>query len=103
ETVLYWLGKLRDWQERYNPISAPTPWGDLEIKHFGTTPPHPAVLEARGTACFLFRDATAAKKADRDKPLISDALERIWYYLLAKLAQRCLDSKDTLDDGSPLQ
>lgn len=103
EKVLYWLGKLRDWQERYNPISAPTPWADLEMKHFGSSPPHPAVLEARGSACFLFRDAAAANKADRQKPLISDALEGIWYYLLAKLEQCCVDNKETLDDGSPIR
>lgn len=103
ETVLYWLGKLRDWQERYNPISAPTPWGDLETKHFGTTPPHPAVLEARGASCFLFRDAAAANSADRQKPLISNAFDGIWYHLLAKLEQRCVEEKETLDDGSPIR
>jgi hypothetical protein len=66
DEVLYWLEKLRNWQERYNPIAAPTPWTELEEKHFGSTPPHTEVLAQRGSACFLFRDPTDDEK---DKPL----------------------------------
>jgi hypothetical protein len=103
ETVLYWLDKLRRWQENYNPISAPTKWVDLDRKHFGRTPPHPEVLELRGTVCFLFRDAAAANDDDRRKPLTYDALIPIWYKLLARLEQRCLSRDETLDDGTPIQ
>ncbi|MCB8747006.1 integrase family protein [Rhodoferax sp. U2-2l] len=102
ETVLYWLEKLRRWQERYNPIQMPMEWSALELKHFGDTPPHPEVLAARGTACFLFRDA-AAKGVDRQKPLVSTALHRPWYLLLARLEKRCAESNQTLDDGTPIQ
>jgi hypothetical protein len=102
ETVLYWLDKLRHWQERYNPIQTPIEWGKLETKHFGSTPPHPEVLAARGTACFLFRDA-AAKGIDRHKPLIAGALDRPWYLLLARLEKRCAENSQTLDDGTPIQ
>lgn len=102
ETVLYWLDKLRQWQERYNPISAPLAWRDLEYKHFGCTLPHPEVLEARGIACFLFRDA-AAEGNDRQKPLTSQALDRPWYLLLASLERRCEERGETLDDGTPIQ
>ena len=102
KTVLYWLDRLRQWQERYNPISAPVAWRDLETKHFGFTPPHPKVLEARGTACFLFRDAVTAGR-DRQKPLAKNALERPWYMLLARLEQRCAENDETLDDGTPIQ
>ena len=83
DEVLYWLEKLRIWQERYNPIAAPTPWTELEVKHFGRTPPHREVLAHRGSACFLFRNAT-----EGDKPLVSDALDRLWYLLLEKLETR---------------
>lgn len=102
ETVLYWLDRLRQWQERYNPISAPMTWRDLETKHFGRTPPHPEVLEARGTTCFLFRDA-AAEGVDRQKPLIQNAINRPWYLLLARLEKRCEERGETLDDGRPIQ
>ena len=103
ETVLYWLEKLRRWQERYNPIDAPMAWVELESKHFGRTPPHPEVLEARGTACFLFRDAAAHNVANRQKPLIDTSLDRLWYRLLARLEQRCVERDETLDDGTPIQ
>ncbi|WP_211209785.1 gamma-mobile-trio integrase GmtZ [Uliginosibacterium gangwonense] len=102
ETVLYWLAKLRCWQERYNPINEPMAWAALEAKHFGCTPPHPEVLEARGSACFLFRDA-AAKHDDRQKPLGDNSLSRIWYRLLARLEQCCLARDETLDGGTPIQ
>lgn len=102
ETVLYWFIKLRLWQERYNSISSPVAWRDLERKHFGNTPPHPEVLEARGMACFLFRDA-AAMGTGRQKPLIAPALERPWHLLLTRLEQRCLERGETLDDGTPIQ
>ena len=100
DAVLYWLEKLRNWQEHYNPIAAPTPWTALERKHFGRTPSHPEVLAQRGAACFLFRDPT---DGEGEKPLISSALSRIWYKLLAKLEQRCAEQRDTLDNGTPLR
>lgn len=102
EAALYWLEKLRNWQERYNPISAPMAWVELEGKHFGRTPPHPEMLEQRGTACFLFRDA-AADGDDRQKPFIKNALDLLWYKLLARLEQRCVERDETLDDGTPIQ
>jgi len=102
ETVLYWLDKLRHWQERYNPIQIPMEWGMLETKHFGYTPPHPEVLAARGTACFLFRDA-AAKGADQQKPLAKVALERTWYQLLDRLEKSCAERGEALDDGTPIK
>lgn len=102
EAALYWLEKLRQWQENYNPISAPTKWVDLSSKHFGRTPPHPEVLESRGTVCFLFRDAAAGNDDDRRKPIASAALDRVWYRLLARLEQCCLERDETLDDGTPI-
>jgi len=100
--ALYWLPKLRNWQERYNPIAKPTQWVSLTSKHFGYTPPHPEVLEARGTACFLFRDPTG-EGDDRQKPLSAGHLDFLWYKLLARLEQRCLDRGEMLDDGTPIR
>ena len=100
DEVLYWLEKLRNWQERYNLITAPTPWAELESKHFGGTPPHPDVLAQRGSAFFLFRDPT---DGEGDMPLNSDSLKPIWYKLLAKLEARCAKDKETLDNGMPLR
>ncbi len=99
DEVLYWLEKLRNWQERYNPIAAPMPWTELERKHFGRTPPHPEDLAQRGSACFLFRDPT---DADGDKPITDGPLLALWYKLLATLQQRCAERGETLNDGTPL-
>lgn len=103
EAVLYWLAKLRRWQECYNALKTPTAWAELEVKHFGATPPHPEILEARGSACFLFRDAATASKDGQRKPIISAAIDPIWYRLLARLEQRCLARAETLDDGTPIR
>ncbi len=100
DEVLYWLEKLRNWQERYNPIAAPTPWTDLKSQHFGGTPPHAEVLAQRGSACFLFRDPTAD---EANKPLDSNSLKPIWYKLLARLEKRCANNHETLDNGTPLR
>lgn len=98
--ALYWLEKLRNWQERYNPITKPTQWTALKRKHFGGTPPHPAVLSQRGATCFLFRDPTDVVG---DKPLIDLSLNRLWYKLLARLEERCSKTGETLDDGTHLR
>ncbi|MFM1978925.1 MAG: hypothetical protein RLZ68_190 [Pseudomonadota bacterium] len=100
DEVLYWLEKLRNWQERYNPITAPTPWTELGNNHFGYTPPHTDVLAQRSSACFLFRNPT---DVERDKPLHSHSLGSIWYKLLARLEKRCADYGEKLDNGTPLR
>jgi len=100
DEVLYWLEKLRNWQERYNPIAVPTQWTDLDGKHFGRTPPHPDVLAQRGSTCFLFRDPT---DGEGDKPLDKDSVKTLWYKLLARLERRCADRDEALDNGTPLR
>lgn len=102
DPVLYWLSKLRQWQERYNPLDAPMDWGSLEHKHFGYTKPHPQVLASRGSACFLFRDA-AANGVDKYKPIPEQPLVKLWYKLLYKLEQRCATRGERLDDETPIQ
>ncbi|MGU1101189.1 VPA1269 family protein [Pseudomonas aeruginosa] len=51
DDLVYWFIILRDWQSKYNPISAPTRWTDI------STPQkiNKKILQARGTQCFLFR------------------------------------------------
>lgn len=100
DEVLYWLEKLRNWQAHYNPIAAPTPWAELDQKHFGRTPPHPEVLAQRGAVCFLFRDPT---DGEGDKPLVDYSLGILWYKLLARLEERCIGRSETLDNGTPLR
>jgi hypothetical protein len=67
EELLYWLEKLRNWQQKYNPIDSPTSWDELEVKHLGQTKSE-VQLAHLPDACFLFRQA-AAKGDSRAKPI----------------------------------
>jgi hypothetical protein len=50
EDLAYWLVLLRKWQEKYNPISAPTSWSQCQRTNFNEVQ-----LKAKGINCFLFR------------------------------------------------
>ncbi|WP_318515430.1 gamma-mobile-trio integrase GmtZ [Photobacterium leiognathi] len=102
EDVLYWLEKLRNWQEKYNPISKPTDCTTLERKHTKCIMSK-AYLSAMGHSCFLFRDASASKQDDRSKPIPDAPVSRLWYKLLHQLEQHLLASGDTLSDGTALR
>lgn len=68
ERVLYWLEKLRNWQEKYNPVEKPTMWSALKPKHLGDVKAG-TYLERMGSACFLFREASAGRASETDKPI----------------------------------
>lgn len=99
--VLHWLAKLRNWQEKYNPIDQPTPCSELEVKHFGHTKSEQQQREM-GAICFLFRDARASGP-DRVKPVPSVAIDNTWYLLLLALENRVAARGQTLSDGSRLR
>lgn len=101
EDVLYWLEKLRNWQEKHNPIEAPTACTDLDDKHLGGAKSENQ-KQQMGFMCFLFRDPTAKSKTDRSKPIIKTAFNGHWYKLLAELEARIANRGQTLDDGSPI-
>ena len=99
--VLRWLEKLRDWQAKYNPITAPMPWTDLEFRHLGSLKAESS-LKAMGATCFLFRDATGQGE-DRFKPIVaSGALDSLWYKLLQALENQCAANKILDLAGNPL-
>jgi hypothetical protein len=97
--LLYWLEKLRNWQEKYNPIPEPTSCTTLQKKHFGQTKSEQS-KKNMGNLCFLFRHASA-KGADRLKPIPGDQMiSRFWYALLEKLQNQLSVQGITLDDDS---
>lgn len=102
ENVLYWLEKLRNWQEKYNPINKPTDCLTLERRHTGLIKSK-ANLKALGHICFLFRDARANNAKDRDKPILEMSVQKFWYKLLQQLENNLLASGDTLSNGKPLR
>lgn len=85
EEMQYGLAKLRDWQQKYNPISKPTAWTELTSNQLGHAKDM-KILKAMGNATFLFRDATQEKNTF---PIRKKALdEPLWYKLL-----QCLEEK----------
>ena len=96
EEALYWLSKLRDWQEKYNPIDSPTPWTELEKKHLGDIKDI-NILRQMGVSTFLFRDPTYELKEDKSKPIRQMGLEPLWYKLLSELEKELQASNDTDD------
>lgn len=101
EELLYWLEKLRNWQEKYNPIVTPTACTELEAKHFGVAKSGQQQREM-GAICFLFRDASA-NGANCNKPVTTSPLYALWYRLLNELEERVAVRGQTLSDGSRLR
>jgi hypothetical protein len=101
EEVLYWLEKLRNWQEKYNPIAKPTDCTTLLAKHTRNIKSQ-SQLESMGDIAFLFRDAST-KEDDRSKPIDSDGLKGFWYKLLLTLQNHLAEQGNTLDNGERLK
>ncbi|WP_332395988.1 integrase family protein [Vibrio metschnikovii] len=101
EEVLYWLEKLRNWQEKYNPITKPTDCTTLLKKHTKHKKSDKQ-LESMGEIAFLFRDASSKGK-DRHKPIPNTATDSFWYQLLLKLENQLAEQGNTLDNGERLK
>lgn len=102
EEVLYWLEKLRNWQEKYNPIVKPTDCTTLQSKNIGKTKSQ-TQLESLGEIAFLFRDASA-KGDDKYKPFYGAVtLASFWYQLLLTLENQLAEQGNTLDNGERLK
>ncbi|CAE6895788.1 Putative phage integrase [Vibrio sp. B1ASS3] len=101
EEVLYWLEKLRNWQEKYNPIAKPTDCTTLQVKHTKHKKSR-AYLESMGEIAFLFRDASA-RGEDKHKPVMDNSLDSFWYQLLLTLENQLAEQSNTLENGERLK
>lgn len=101
QELLYWLEKLRNWQEKYNPLPHPISWRELDHRHL-RGPRSEYQLAKMPNTCFLFRDA-AAHDDDKYKPIIDDTLFSLWYRLLRDLEQRCTRRGEAAIEGKPLR
>ncbi|EIO3972265.1 integrase family protein [Vibrio vulnificus] len=101
EEVLYWLEKLRNWQEKYNPIAKPTDCTTLLKKHTGKKKSDKQ-LQSMGEIAFLFRDASA-KGEDKQKPIPPTATDTFWHQLLLTLENQLAERGNTLDNGERLK
>lgn len=102
EEVLYWLEKLRNWQEKYNPIDKPTDCTTLLAKHIDKKKSK-AQLESMGEIAFLFRDASAKDENKHKLIQYSTGLKIFWYRLLLTLENQLAEQGDTLDNGERLK
>lgn len=85
EEAQYWLAKLRDWQQKYNPVDKPTPWLNLKQKHFGHIKDN-KILKQMGSTTFLFRNPSTF--GEEDMPIRKSGLEPLWHKTLTELENR---------------
>ncbi len=101
EELLYWLEKLRNWQEKYNPIEKPVDCTTLLKKHTQEQKSKQQ-LESMGEVAFLFRDASS-EGDDRSKPIPFTGIAVFWYNLLLTLENQLATQGVTLDNGERLK
>ncbi len=99
--LLFWLEKLRNWQEKYNPLTEPMSWRNLDHRHM-CGPKSEYQLSKMPDTCFLFRNA-AGHGAERYKPVIDDSLYSFWYRLLGELELRCEARGETVAEGKAIR
>lgn len=94
----YWLEKLRNWQEKYNPIKSLVDWKELEKKHMAMKTE--VQLAAYPVTAFLFR---LAESAHPHLPMPIAGLDRLWFLCLEKLEQRLGQRHETLPNGRAIR
>ncbi len=100
QDVFYWLEKLRNWQEKYNPISRRTDWTELDGRHIKIK--SDVQLAAYSDTCFLFR-LPEVREGEHHLPIQIKGLDYCWFSLLEALELRLADSGETHRNGSPIK
>lgn len=100
QDIFYWLEKLRNWQERYNPISRRTDWTELDGRHLKVK--SEVQLASYPGVCFLFR-MPEADDGERHLPLKEFTLSPAWFRLLEALEQRLASRGETHRNGTPIR
>jgi len=96
EELLYWLEKLRNWQEKYNPIDRLTKGTELRRVHTGQAKSKKQ-LQEMGEFAFLFRARNSRYCIGGEDP------RNPWYRLLSKLEEDVFVSGQTLSNGDRLR
>lgn len=99
-TVLYWLERLRNWQEKYNPIEGPVSCQDMPQTVIGDKTPEQRMR--MGSLCCLFRDAAHRDQTRRKMPIVNSQMGGLWKKILMKLEDVCEEKGHTTSDGSRL-
>ncbi|MDR6391202.1 VPA1269 family protein [Paraburkholderia phenoliruptrix] len=99
QDVFYWLEKLRNWQEKYNPVTRRTSWAELDGRHMNVK--SDVQLAGYPDACFLFR-LPEAQDGERHLPIRDGGLDVCWFSMLEALELRLADRGETHRNGSPI-
>lgn len=92
------FARLRDWQEKYNPVHGPTEWSDIvELK----SNKHADDLRRRGANYFLFRDPCNRHRPDL--PVTDVRLRNLWLKLMEELQRRMQLAGETLASGEAVK
>ncbi|MEW5838068.1 MAG: VPA1269 family protein [Pseudomonadota bacterium] len=100
QDVFYWLEKLRNWQEKYNPVSRRTAWAELDGRHIKAK--SEVQLAGYPDACFLFR-LPETRDGEQNLPITLDTLDKPWFVLLEALELRLADRGETHRNGTPIR
>lgn len=98
--VLYWTERLRNWQEKYNPISSLVSCMVLPEKILGDKTP--AQKSQMGEMAFLFRDG-AGQVNERSWPVTDSKVSFLWERALRELENICALKGHRAADGSLLR
>lgn len=100
QDVLYWLERLRNWQEKYNPVSRRASWSELDGRHINAK--SEVQLAGYPDNCFLFR-LPEASEGERHLPIRDRGLDSCWCRLLEALEVRLADCGETHRNGAPIR
>lgn len=99
ENPYYWIEKLRNWQEKYNPITRRTKWAELPSKR--SLGVKSAIQKASyADATFLFR--TPETPGEEAWPISNTMLHRTWQKIMDAFEREFADKGITHPDGSPI-
>lgn len=98
--VLFWLEKLRNWQEKYNPTTSPTPCTELNHTIFGS---RKSDIQKKEMGCidFIFRN-----KVDSNGlgfPLSIKSIQLAWYNLLENFEDQLESLGEKHSNGEPVR
>lgn len=100
QDVFSWMEKLRNWQEKYNPVSRRTAWKELDGRHMNAK--SEVQLAGYPEICFLFR-MPEARDGEHHLPLTPETLDKAWFSLLETLELQLADRRETHRNGAPIR
>lgn len=99
EDPYYWLEKLRNWQEKYNPIKRRVSWAKVPISR-GLAAKSDVQNAGYPDTCFLFR--TPEVRGEEHLPTSNGSVDTAWQALMAAFESDLAENNRTHEDGSPL-